>query len=616
MSESTAFQRKLEERRRKAAEEQAATDFTHDSDLIPENPYNKTPEDIELDRVVSSIDIVDGYRRFCGKMNPVVRQGQTEGIKISCPKPSHPDNDPSAWINTKDQVWFCGGCQEGGDIYDIAAYHFGYPVPGYKEGATFHELRRSMAEAYGYSFVTIPGKVEKVMVSPTAEPPPEAQEQESDIELSESGRPAVVEQLFEDDDIIFPTLDWRPIVVPGTFMYEYMQCTTIDDVPEEYHFWNGLIALGLAIGRDVSLYDQIPVYGNIFLCLMGHTGDGKSRSYSHLRRLLKAALPYKFDDETNKGAEIVQSAGSAESLIHHFSKPVMDPINPKMVAYYAPVRGLIEYNELSGLVGRTARVGNVIKPTLMDFYDASTTVSTSSMTHGRKVAEMPFASAFTTTQPRAFKDLIKRSDADSGFLNRWIFASGQAKTRVAVGGVSVDVGPAVKPLLEVHGWAGSGRVVQWDIEAIERFTDFYHAVLHPAQKRDDSGFLTRMDLTLKKLILLFAANQMLDVVHVDLVDAVLRMYPYLVSAYSIPAAQLGNTLAQEIQDELLRQIKRGTEKKSNGMTLREINLMIKRKKYPLDLVTKTLKYMTDLGMIEAVASKGAGRPTVRYRDVG
>jgi hypothetical protein len=159
--------------------------------------------------------------------------------------------------------------------------------------------------------------------------------------------------------------------------------------PEEYHFWNGLLAVGLALGRDATLWDRRPIFGNLFVCLLGNTGDGKSRSFESLKDLLVKALPHRWDDPNSKGIRVVQSPASAEVLIHNFSKPVLDPTNPKVVSYYAPVRGLIDFNELSGLVGRTNRQGNVLKPTLMEFYDASGVISTSSMTTGTKEAWQP-----------------------------------------------------------------------------------------------------------------------------------------------------------------------------------------------------------------------------------
>lgn len=614
----TKFREALEKRRA----EQASDLTSHskplpDADLIPDDEYEQSEEDKLLDKAIEAIDIVDAYRRWCGKSNPVVRAGQTEGIKVSCPIPGHLDRDPSAWLNTEKGTWFCGGCSVGGDAHDLAAYHFGFSVPDYKTGVTFHELRRKMAESYGYTFIKPPGVSHPIPVPPD----PEQKDEEEPTE----GPSATVTTLYEEgdyddlEDIIFPTLDWRSVIQPMTFLDTYMRQTHIDDVPEEYHLWNGLVAVGLALGKDVSLYDRLAVYGNLFVCLLGNTGDGKSRSFSHLRRLLRDALPHKWDDPASKGTHIVGSPASAEVLIHNFSKPIVDPTNPKLITHYGPVRGLVEFNELSALTARTNRIGNAMKPALMEFYDMSPQVMTSSMTGGKKEAHDPFASAFTTTQPRALKDLMRKSDADSGFLNRWIFASGKPKQRVAIGGAQIDIFPAVAPLQEIQGWCGfGGKQIAWSDEAGQKFTDFFHSTLRPAQLADNSGFLTRLDLTFKKLVLLLTANIKQDIVPGEIVDQVISMFRYLTQAYEIPAEQIGNTVPIEVQETLTRVIKDLTDKLGKGPTYRDIYLRIKRKKYPPELVHKMLKILADMGIIEAVTvnTGKAGRPTVRYRYVG
>lgn len=194
-------------------------------------------------------------------------------------------------------------------------------------------------------------------------------------------------------------------------------------------------------------------------------------------------------DPTSKGTKRVGSPASAEALIAAFSKPVPDPSDPKKVGYYAPVRGMIDFNELSQLTARSNRQGNALKPTLIALYDCDTVVSTVSVTHGEKTAHEPFASASTTAQPRALRDLVSQSDDASGFLNRWVFVGGPAKKKVSVGGAHVDITPTVKPLEGIFGWAASftgHELMTWSDEALDRFDDFFHSVIEPAKKRSDS----------------------------------------------------------------------------------------------------------------------------------
>lgn len=607
MSETTdltKFRERVQQRRAQANTPQpAGASQVWDTDLIPDLEGSSPSTDPQLDRIIEGISIVDAYRRWCGKTSIDSSDRRREGIKVSCPVPGHQDRNPSAWLNTDKNVWYCASCSMGGDPYDIAAFHFGYPVPDYKTGGTFHELRRKMAEAYGYRFVQAPGMDKPMMVAPEPEPAPQPQAAQV-IPISPDVEDVKPEEL--------PALEWQKLVEENTFLDAYMQATTRDDLPEAYHFWNAMLAIGLAIGRDVTLFDKRPVLGNLFLCLLGPTGDGKSQSFWHLQQLLWRALPYKYDDPSSKGAAFVSSPASAEHLIAQFQKAIVDPADGKTIVGYAPVRGLVEFNELSSLIGRASRKGNVLKPTLMEFYDGSPVISTGSLTSGMKRAEQPFGSCFTTTQPKALKDLVRESDAHSGFLNRWVFATGTQKKRFAVGGEQIDVTPAVEPLKAIQGWAGFGKQIQWSESAIDLFSDYFHGVLHPAQQADETGLLTRMDLLAKKLILLLSANSHDNEVTAKTVDRVIGMFSYLTAAYGVPAAHIGSTISTEIRDELVRHIGRYTTSKG-GMSLRDINKAIKRKNYPLELVSKTLKYLVELQVIEVVPSAGVGRPTVKYR---
>jgi putative DNA primase/helicase len=98
-----------------------------------------------VDQFLDGIDILDAYRRWCGKMEPEVG-GKHEGIMISCPNPAHLDTHPSAWVNVDSQVYFCGVCQAGGDKFDIAGYHFALDPR-----TQFPQLKRAMANDCGFN---------------------------------------------------------------------------------------------------------------------------------------------------------------------------------------------------------------------------------------------------------------------------------------------------------------------------------------------------------------------------------------------------------------------------------------------------------------------------------
>lgn len=653
----TTLQRKLAERRaatekslRENARVQAqemSTKEQHDADLVPEEPFDVTDADKQMDKVIDNIDILDAYMRWCNKMVPVVKGNQRESIMISCPIPTHADKIPSAWINLDKQTWYCGGCTQGGDTHDIAAFHFGFPVPGYKVGAQFHELRREMAKDFGFTFITLPGGAVQVeapytdgdtdedktdttvdaagntVTNDTAVSPPKPVGLVASAEPTESAEDeADVIEMFdvEESNILIPVLDWRQIIPTDSFLGIYMRQTCLDDVPEEYHFWNGLLALGFALGREVVLDDLIPVYPNLFLCTLGYSGSGKSKAKYHLSRLLEMALPHDWNDPNSKGVRRVPSPGSAEVLIHNFQKPVADPTNPKVTLYHASVRGLIDFNELSSLIGRTNRTGNVLIPTLMSFYDVEDVIATSSMATGVKEAHQPFASALTTSQPLVLKDLLSKSDSSSGFLNRWVFVSGTDKVRIAIGGAKIDVAPCVLPLQRVLAWSSTfdpDEKVTWSEEAADCFANFFHSRIEIDKKRDKSELLVRTDLLIKKLILLFTANRQLKEVPLQSVEDAIFCYDYIIGSYALVAEQIGNTLSNEISDKVLACARKQYSLNKRGVTLSQVARSLKYHKYPNDILLKVFDSLVKLGFLEIQRpepglNRSRGRPTVRY----
>lgn len=631
---SSAFQRKLAERRAREAQAKGSApagssdDF---ADLIPDDLYDRTDADKALDDAVAGIDIIAGYQRWCGKMNPKVHKGQRESIMISCPKPSHPDKTPSAWINLDKQTWFCGTCQEGGDVHDIAAYGLGFSVPGYKTGSDFHKLRIQMAKDFGFTFHEAPGGVTYIE-APIIEPEPSDGTTESsdpivaveEPTVSEDEQLATVEQIFDDGDLPqfdAPSLDWRAVVPKNTFLDAYMNACRIDDVAEEYHFWNGLIAVGFAAGRMARLYDLQPVFGNLFVCTLGMSGSGKSKAERHLNTLIKEALPHDWTDPSSRGVKRVNTPGSAEVLISNFMKPIADPSSPKTIMYYAPVTGLISFNELSALVGRANRMGNVLKPTLMEFYDMQDMVSTSSLTSGSKEAHEPFASALTTTQPAALRTLLGRADDDSGFLNRWVFVAGPEKKKVAIGGARVDITPAIAPLQSILAWSGTfgdDDFVEWGPEAAEKFTKFFDERMYPDKLRAQSALITRIDLLMKKIVLLLSANKREKIVSGKTVEEAISMYQYLLDCYAMPERELGRTLGTEIDDAIIYHADKQFKKDGKGITINQLVKALKRRNYPKDMLVKHIDTLVKLDILRVETSQTGtvGRPTTRYKYVG
>lgn len=635
-----------------------------DADLIPE-VYERNESDQLIDDTIKKVlsDPISAYVKFIGKTVAVDELGNEE-VHVSCPFPHHPDKNPSAWINTKEGTWFCGGCQEGGDIYDLAAIAYG--ATDYKSGANFHRLRENMAEAYGTHIKRVaggqtiawrddapapqpqtPAAPEPAPQNPGAVDPP-AQVQQVPIEQPQpipgqsaadsfgaqalQAEVAPVTQLhsvpvtYDEEDqealIAYPTLNWRSILEPDTFLYEYMTAASNDDSPEEYHFWHGMLALGHVVGKNVTLADQPAVNANLLLCLLGGTGYGKSKSRRYLNTVLDAVSPFRDNGDRTTGVKVVPTPGSGEFLVKLFEHETKDPSTNKPTGRFNSVNGIVDYDEFSGLLARANRTGSTLKQTIMGFADCAPRVSIGSLGQGVIQAHEPFCSITATTQPRAIRAILSKADQSSGFLNRWVFAGGPRKEKEvfggsAHGGTHVDLSRAIDQLKLVKGWGGATeRSVTIDPEALPTIVHFFRSKIYPIQLKDDTDLLNRVDLIYKKVLLLLTINSRRDIVTLDLHERCAQIVDYLIQCYGLVSSNIGITGQHEIAEDIMRHMERHYAKHRKGASARDLSRYMHRKNYTPQQIKVALDNLVALDWIEIEAiPPGAGRKTVRYRKV-
>lgn len=603
----------------------------HDPDLIPDvEPYERSESDLEIERIIEGIDILDAYDKYVGKMKPKVGS-KRESIMISCPKPDHPDRNPSAWINLDKGTWFCGSCQEGGDKFDLAAQALGFGSD-YQSGSNFPALLKAMAEREGYVVRTTPAGTtyveEQNDPEPDVEPAEEAGETESSdpkprhlaaVPAPEPDEPVAfdpTDDLIRESRVIdYPSINWRSMLPDMTFLRRWMECTAaVDDVTSEYYFWLGLEAIGLAAGRECVLADSPEVTANLFVCLYGPSGDGKSRSIRPLMDLLRKALPYDHDDEHSTGAHIVPSPGSAEALVDSFSKPVYDPTNPKKLLYHAPVRGMVRLDELSTLMSRASRAGSAMKPTLMEFYDCYHRVELKSRGAGLVVAEQPFANIVTTTQPKAMKDLVSVTDARSGFLNRWIMACGPGKTKVPFGRTGLSIDRCIDPLREIRAFASTSHQITMTDEALDIWSSFFHDVLEPDRSGDNTDLLTRGDLILKKIMLLLALDRHETAVSAATCVDAISLWDYIKASYQLIQGELRFVdQFEEARIAIREACERFQERTGEGATMRDLNRLLAHKDLNIMAIRQVLPAMVQIQELEERTTQGKRGPkTTRY----
>jgi hypothetical protein len=332
------------------------------------------------------------------------------------------------------------------------------------------------------------------------------------------------------------------------------------------------------------------------------------------------ALPFKDNGIDCTGVKIVPVPASGENLIKQFDHVAWDPTNPgkKTFSIHTPVNGIVDYDEFASLLARASRQGSTLKQIVMGFSDSRHKVTTSSNTGGEFEALDPFCSITASTQPKAVRKLLTNTDTGSGFLNRWVFVGGLRKQREVVGGahsrIRVDLTAAVEELQFVHAWSGKPKEIRFTDEALNEYETFSRKTIFPIQQKDNSDLLTRLDLTMKRLILLFCINEKREEVTVEIVRAVEPILEYLIRCYAILSAEIGISSMSEIATEIMRHIKRIEDQTGRGASVRDISMRLKRKNYSPDLIKRTLETMVALDWIDLdKTTKGPGRPTVRYR---
>lgn len=181
--------------------------------------------------------------------------------------------------------------------------------------------------------------------------------------------------------------------------------------------------------------------------------------------------------------------------------------------------------------------------------------------------------------------------------------------------IRVDLTESVDLLKRIRAWGGIERDVQFTDAGFEEYEKFVRKQVFPLQIKDESDLLTRLDLTMKRMILLFCINEKRVDADTDIVKKVEPILDYLIDCYRILNAEIGITQLSEITTEIMRHIVRIQESTGRGATARDLSVRMKRKNYSPDLIKRALETLVALDWIDIEKNKGPGRPTIRYRAV-
>lgn len=331
--------------------------------------------------------------------------------------------------------------------------------------------------------------------------------------------------------------------------------------------------------------------------------------------LIDEALPYDNDPtKPSKGIRVFNSVGSSEALMDMFIHEIKDPSTGKPVGI-APVRGLMYIQEFSSFIAKAAATKSPMKDTLMMLFDGGRKASHTSRSGGTTVVESPYCMAVTTTQPKAIHNYLNRVDADSGFLNRWIIATGvRRRDRIAYGGTKIDLDASIKAVKSIHAWSGLGHEMELKGDALNLWQEFHRKEIEPLlDGPDDESMLGRINLQLKKIIVLLTANQQLDHPTFEVVQAATELFPYIVTTGRIVSKAIAYTEQEDCQNKILSSLSRLEKQISAGPTRRQLVKAV-GKSFNLEQIERALRTLEVLDMITAYKTKGSRGPeTVRYK---
>lgn len=617
---------KLREFAKKHAPRERKEQWAHEEvkekygDMVPDvTPDNIDPVDAEIDDLLARVRIEEAYTRWCDKAGTFeMRIGsRPEGIMIRCPIPGHEDATPSASMNIDKGVWHCHACEQGGDAYDLAAWHFGFDVPGYKQGENFPKLREAMAQDLGLVVVRSGGEewYEDAPESSSAEHPSPhdtrdepAPEPDNVVELT---TPLTVRRSanltdWENNIVKAPAIGWEKTVARGTFLWDYMVESTKDNYPTNYHLWNGLLLLGMANGRYMQLESgNGRIKSNLYICHYGGTATGKSMAFALAKDVMIEALPY-ISSAHSSGARYIGNPASPEAIHDAFHKELDDGSGQKEPS---AVNAVIYADEFATVLQR--RQGNDIKPALTEFYSARGPQVRTRANGDDVWIEEPFCSFVTGTQPRVIRRYLTQSDADSGFLNRIIFACADYMPwRSILLGQQYNVTKLADELRSIWRWAEHNEgIITFTEEGYERFLDLSMERIQPMFDVDSDSddeiiaFTSRIELHLLKLLLLMAINEAEVEIGSELVERTVDGFlPALVMSYSAVKKDIERDETEENMQRIIEAIE-ALNVRGYPPSKRDIRRSRLRHKSP-DAFHKAFESAEKLGLIKTINYTG------------
>jgi len=621
----------------------------HDPDLIPEVEAVEYGPDPTLE-ALKRIPIMDAFRTLFPHLTKFKKGRET---KFQCPNPDHSDGRddvPTASFNHRDNDWACHGCPPyasqranasrlGGDILTLGAIRFGYDLNTYNQPEHFPNLVRELAEIFGIDVTpmvrtmsgnrpmavvqdetpsTPENSPQKTASSPavTAGSPNETAGQEPRLAGS-PGTPAVSTSpatappdppepptrhlsLVEPDEfdwgtvnVEYPDIDFNEFLVPGTFLFEWCKLAEQLKYTKHHFLFTGLPAISLAVRRHLMLADEPPVRSNLYVVLLGESGSTKTKVQSLFIRLIAECFPY--DDPACAVKHL--SPNSGENLIKEL-------LTDKTGSSWPDNPGVIITNEYRKLAKIIDRQGSTLESYLQDFFDNEGPII-QGLSKEKNAVHNHTLTMVTTTQPDMIKEHVTKDHIESGYANRLIFSYGPPGEDTSWNETILLDKPR-ELLWEIfQHYQGKFLRLKPTDEALAYWRIFHRDEIIPA-KRSGSRLLTRIDLHIKKLMGLFAANEHAEEVTLHHAEQATSLFPYLVKSYEFVQGKVGFGPHEDCHDDI-----RAYLSKKNVRSGEQILETMRKRGHRYQIVMAVMRAMKDIDEIEPVKVAGKVKPLWR-----
>ena len=220
-------------------------------------------------------------------------------------------------------------------------------------------------------------------------------------------------------------IPWQDIIPPDTPLYRMFKAACVTDIPDEFVVWSIYTALGSMIGRRVELIDSVkPVDPAFWTVLSGSTGTQKSTIATEMDRILSHVAPV----SGSEGTKIVGTPASGERFMEMLRRDEVLGIGVTTEVAECPnSASFMNIDEFSLLASSMARAGSTLGSHMLQTYGCrrdQVLRPTEAMGRVSFPVTGPMLSILTTTQPNRIATMLDRYDVASGFMNRFLFASG------------------------------------------------------------------------------------------------------------------------------------------------------------------------------------------------